>query len=141
VILAEKAKDREERHVRITATLRTALDERKNGPDGEPLPASAYVFGNAVGELLSKEKAGELWRATCTAAGVADLTMHDLRRTFGSRFLEAGNDVHAVRDVLGHSSVTMTNTYLSTEEAQQVEAFERFELAERRRKLRVLKHA
>jgi integrase len=34
--------------------------------------------------------------------------MHDLRRTFGSRFLEAGNDMHTVRDVLGHSSVTMT---------------------------------
>jgi integrase len=136
VILAEKAKDREERNVRITATLRKVLEERRNGPDGEPLAPSTYVFGNAVGELVSKEKAGELWRATCKAAGVADLTMHDLRRTFGSRFLEAGNDVHAVRDVLGHSSVTMTNTYLSTEEAQQAEAFERFEVAERRRKLR-----
>jgi integrase len=141
VILAEKAKDREERRAWITATLRKVLEERQNGPDGEPLPLSAYVFGNAVGELVSKEKAGELWRATCKAGGVEDLTMHDLRRTFGSRFLEAGNDVHAVRDVLGHSSVTMTNTYLSTEEAQQAEAFERFEVAERRRKLRVLKHA
>lgn len=141
VILAEKAKDRDERHVRITATLRKVLDERRNGPDGAPLPPSAYVFGNAVGEPVSKEKVNELWRATCKAAGVENLTMHDLRRTFGSRFLEAGNDVHAVRDVLGHSSVTMTNTYLSTEEAQQAEAFERFEAAERRRKLRVLKHA
>lgn len=118
VILAEKAKDREERHVRFTATLSKVLDERRNGPDGTPLPASAYVFGNAVGELVSKEKAGELWRATCKAVGVENLTMHDLRRTFGSRFLEAGNDVHAVRDVLGHSSVTMPNTYLSAEEAQ-----------------------
>ncbi len=141
VILAAKAKDREERHVLITATLRAVLDERQNGPDGAPLAPSAYVFGNAVGELVSKEKAGELWRATCKAAGVADLTMHDLRGTFGSRFLEAGNDMHSVRDVLGHSSVTMTNTYLSTEEAQQAEAFQRFEVAERRRKLRVIKHA
>ena len=58
--------------------------------------------------------------------------MHDLRRTFGSRFLEAGNDMHTVRDVLGHSSVTMTNTYLATEDAGQAEAFAKFE----RRKLR-----
>lgn len=99
------------------------------------------MFGNAVGELVSREKAGELWRATCKAAKVADLTMHDLRRTFGSRFLEAGNDVHAVRDVLGHSSVTMTNTYLSVEDAKQADAFKRFEAAERRRKLRVLQGA
>ena len=56
----------------------------------------------------------------------------DLRRTFGSRFLEAGNDMHTVRDVLGHSSVTMTNTYLATEDAGQAEAFAKFE----RRKLR-----
>jgi len=33
----------------------------------------------------------------------------------------------------------MTNTDLSTEKAQPVEAFKRFEVAERRRKLRVLK--
>ena len=58
--------------------------------------------------------------------------MHDLRPTFGSRFLEAGNDMHTVRDVLGHSSVTMTNTYLATEDAGQAEAFAKFE----RRKLR-----
>ena len=65
VILAAKAKDREERHMRITATLRAVLDERQNGPDGEPLAPSAYAFGNAAGELVSKEKAGELWWATC----------------------------------------------------------------------------
>jgi integrase len=61
VILDEKAKDREEHTIRITATLRTVLDARSNGSDGEPLPDVAYVFGNAVGELVSKEKAGELW--------------------------------------------------------------------------------
>jgi integrase len=132
VILADKAKDREERTIRITSTLQTVLDARRKGPDGEPLPDAAYVFGNAVGELVSKEKAGELWRATCKAAKVEDLTMHDLRRTFGSRFLEAGNDMHTVRDVLGHSSVTVTNTYLATEDAGQAEAFAKFE----RRKIR-----
>lgn len=141
VILAEKAKDREERAIRITATLRTVLDARRNGPDGQPLPGAAYVFGNAVGESVSREKVNELWRATCKAAGVDDLTMHDLRRTFGSRFLEDGNTLAATRDLLGHSSVTMTNTYLSTEDEGQAEAMARFEAGERRRALRVLKHA
>ena len=136
VILPAKAKDREERTIRITTTLRVVLDARRNGPDGQPLPATAYVFGNAVGEPVSREKVNELWRATCTAAKVENLTMHDLRRTFGSRFLEAGIDVHAVRDVLGHSSITMTNTYLATEDEGQAEAFEKFEMAERRRKIR-----
>jgi integrase len=138
VILPAKAKDREERRVRITATLRKVLDERRNGPDGEPLPETAYVFGDAVGGPNKKERAGELWRATCATAKVDDLHFHDLRREFGSRFLEAGNDVAAVRDVLGHTSVTMTNTYLATEDQGQAAAFARFEAAQRRRKLRLV---
>lgn len=138
VILPAKAKDREERRVRITATLQKVLDARRNGPDGEPLPPTAYVFGNAVGDPVTKERAGELWRATCKAAKVDGLHFHDLRREFGSRFLEAGNDVHVVRDVLGHTSVTMTNTYLATEDEAQATAFARFEAAGRRRALRAV---
>ena len=79
----------------------------------------------------------ELWRATCATANVDDLHFHDLRREFGSRFLEAGNDVY-MRDVLGHTSVTMTNTYLATEGVGEAAAFERFEAAARRRKLRLV---
>lgn len=41
-------------------------------------------------------------------------------------------------DVLGHTSVTMTNTYLATEDEAQATAFARFEAAGRRRALRAV---
>ena len=41
VILAAKAKDRDERKVPIEPTLRAILDRRRIGPDGHDLPATA----------------------------------------------------------------------------------------------------
>lgn len=43
-----------------------------------------------------------------------------------------------MRDLLGHTSVTMTNTYLASEDEAQAVAFARFEAAGRRRGLRAV---
>lgn len=50
---------------------------------------------------------------TCSATRSADRSR---KRKAG---VEAGNDVHIVRDVLGRTSVTMTNTYHATEDEGQ----------------------
>jgi integrase len=51
---------------------------------------------------------------TCDKAKVKNLHLHDLRGEAGSQLLEAGVPIHEVRDALGHSSTTMTSTYLRT---------------------------
>lgn len=53
--------------------LRGVLAMWKHAPDCTELPPSAYVFGNAIGEPIAKERAGDLWRATCAAARVTEL--------------------------------------------------------------------
>jgi integrase len=85
---------------------------REHAPDGQRLPADAYVFGNEVGERVADIKTA--WRATCGRAGIYDLHFHDLRREFGSRLLESGASEHDVRDFLGHANLTSTSRYLKS---------------------------
>lgn len=125
IVLAEKAKDREERRIPIMPTLREILDRRKLGPDGAELPSDAHVFGSETGDLFSKERVCELWRRTCERAKVKNLHLHDLRGEAGSQLLEAGVPIHEVRDALGHSSTTMTSAYLRTRVNSLKQAYER----------------
>jgi integrase len=129
VIEGRKAKNRRTRAIPITQRLRGVLEMRKHAPDGTELPRTAYVFGNELGEPVTKERAGELWRATCKRAKIVDLHFHDLRREFGCRFMESGASAHETRDALGHANLTMTNQYLSTSGIGLSRPFARFEQA------------
>ena len=112
VVLAEKAKDRESREITITPALRKILDRRQVGPDGHDLPATAYVFGDDTGMEMHRHRLGDRWKTTCARAKVKDLHLHDLRREHATQLSEAGVAVDVIRDQLGHSNITMTNTYL-----------------------------
>lgn len=63
---------------------------------GEP------VSGDAIYQILSRRAA---------LAGVANVRPHDARRTVATRLLNAGADIAAVADVLGHASVDTTRRY------------------------------
>jgi integrase len=54
---------------------------------------------------------GKAFGAACSEAGIQDLTFHDLRHTFASRLREAGVDGITRRDLLGHSTVEMSDDY------------------------------
>src|SRR5688572_24155052 len=95
-------------------TLQAILDRRRAGPDGNDLAETAYVFGNEVGEVLTRRSVCKRWLATLKRAKVKNLHLHDLRGEAGSQLLEAGVPIHEVRDALGHSSTTMTSAYLRT---------------------------
>ncbi len=86
---------------------------RRADPDGQTFGPDAYVFGNEVGEPVKSIKTA--WKLACRRAGITGLHFHDLRRECGSRLLETpGVPLTAVRDWLGHRTIDMTNTYLST---------------------------
>lgn len=55
---------------------------------------------------------GYWWRKTCRAAGVQDVTLHDLRHFYASGLIAQGCDVVTVQRALGHAKATTTlNTY------------------------------
>ena len=81
------------------------------------------VFGNEVGDIVSKGRLCRLWRDVCAAAKVRDLHLHDLRAEFASTLAESKVSVEQVRDALGHSSISMTNTYLRSHTKAMTKAY------------------
>jgi integrase-like protein len=101
------------RDVPMTRRLEAVLEMRKHSPDGCEQPASAFVFGNEVGEPTKDIR--DEWLQTCKAAGIAGLHFHDLRREFASRLRETPSVTdHHVRDWLGHADLATTSRCLAT---------------------------
>lgn len=51
------------------------------------------------------------FRRVCVKAGIEDLHFHDLRHTFATRLIQAGEDIYSVQKLLGHKTLSMTARY------------------------------
>jgi site-specific recombinase XerD len=71
---------------------------------------SEFVFSNPVTgkPYVDLKKA---FKTACEEAGISGLRFHDLRHTFASRLVENGVDLITVKDLLGHSTVKVTERY------------------------------
>jgi integrase len=112
VLPAAKTRTAEARVIPVGPNLRSVLEFRRHAPDGKEHPATAYVFGNEVGEPVKSIRTA--WELTCQRAEVRDLHFHDLRREFASRLLESQADLHDVQMFLGHAAITTTSRYLQS---------------------------
>ena len=77
------------------------------------LRKSEYVFYNP--ETGGQWK--DLWlglKKACRKAGLSDVTWHTFRHTFASRLTRNGADLVTVKELLGHSSVSVTMRYAHT---------------------------
>jgi excisionase family DNA binding protein len=85
---------------------------------------SPYVFPNPeTGKPLRTVKTAFV--AACRRAGIVGLRFHDLRHTFASRLNAAGVDPITIMELLGHSSLKMTERYTHTTKEQRRQAVER----------------
>jgi len=70
---------------------------------------SGYVFSKLDGErMLRFDKA---WHEACRIAGIANLHFHDLRHTFCSNLILSGAGLKDVKEMIGHSDISMTDRY------------------------------
>lgn len=103
------------RRVPLNPRAMEALREqaRLNGQSSAKMrDRSGYVFRNMWGDKYQDTKS---WRTrfvqAAEDAGVDDVVMHDLRRTFASWLVQRGHSLQMVADLLGHTSLVMVQRY------------------------------
>jgi site-specific recombinase XerD len=76
-------------------------------------------------ERLGRVGVDRVLQAIAEAAGVKDVTPHDLRRSFATDLLDNGADLLMVQQLMGHSDVKTTSIYDRRGEAGKRKAIER----------------
>jgi integrase len=61
--------------------------------------------------MLSGEAIRQILSRRTLAAGLANVSPHDLRRTYAGDLLDAGADLPAVQQLMGHASPSTTSRY------------------------------
>lgn len=105
---AEHTKAGKRRSVPLNDEARSALLNRARFR-AEHCPSSPWVFTNRKGERIESVKTS--FSSACEIAGIEDLTVHDLRHTCAAWLVSAGASLIEVRELLGHSTIRMTERY------------------------------
>ena len=84
----------------LSGTLKEILEGKQPGD---------YVFSTKTGKPYGNIK--KAFASAKKAAGLEDITFHDLRHTYASQLVMSGVDLYAVGRLLGHSNAKMTQRY------------------------------
>jgi integrase/recombinase XerC len=115
-----RGKGRKERIVPLTRAAITAI-RRYEPRRSEALSASSRaddrraLLLNQSGRRLSRRSIQETVRRALELAALGEgLSAHSLRHTFATHLLDAGADLMAVKELLGHVSLSTTRIYTHT---------------------------
>ena len=121
-------------------TGRATLPKTKTGRRVVPLAApvlellsrlprvngNPWVFAGARnGAPVTYRTVRDLFAAACEAARLADVRLHDLRRSVATNLAAAGMNAYTLRDVLGHATLAMSNRYVRAAGDALADAMER----------------
>ena len=108
-----------------TETGRLLLPETKTGRRWHDLPRpaldllgrlprhGAYIFSNTDGRTpATYNRVRKQFHKVARMAGLKDVRLHDLRRTYMTRAAAAGTPAHVLRDLLGHKTVRAADGYV-----------------------------
>ena len=125
-LLRVRGKGRKERVTPVGERALTALDRylaregREAGPRDEPLFA-----GRGHASALSPRTVQRLVRRRLAAvASGLGVTPHALRHSFASHLLDAGADLRAIQELLGHASLSSTQVYTHVSRTRLRQAYE-----------------
>ena len=117
-LLIRKTKTHTQRELPISEKLGKALEDYVLA--SRKIISGTYLFFKSqrhISEPASTENVRSVIRRLFQKGGITGWHMgtHTLRRTAGSRFYNAGNGLKTVADLLGHTSINTTKTYVRTD--------------------------
>ncbi len=62
------------------------------------------------------------FKSACNKAGIENFRFHDLRRTFATFLLYNNTNIKTIQNMLGHSSIMMTERYLANDSKKELDA-------------------
>jgi integrase len=96
------------RSVPLNASARGALAALR-AFRAEHCKTSPWVFAREDGTRIASVKRS--WATACRRAGITNFRVHDMRHTCAAWLVSAGVPLPEVRDLLGHSTIRMTERY------------------------------
>ena len=95
------------RTVPMNETVYTLLKEKAKARS-----MSGYVFTTSQDTPIIARNMIREWYKALKQAGITGFRFHDLRHTVGTRLGRAGQDIHAIASILGHSQLSTTRRYV-----------------------------
>ncbi|MEZ5444574.1 MAG: site-specific integrase [Gammaproteobacteria bacterium] len=105
---ARHTKTQRRRSIPLNAVARAVMEQRRAFRKAN-CPDSPWVLSHANGDRIKDVKRS--FTTACRRAGIEDFRIHDLRHTCGSWLVSAGAALSEVKDLLGHTTVRMTERY------------------------------
>jgi integrase/recombinase XerC len=110
-----RGKGRKERIVPLGGSAVRALRNYEIRRSETSLKDTSAVFVNDRGGRLSRRQIQDIVKQAVEAgAQDADMSPHALRHSFATHLLDAGADLMAVKELLGHASLSTTSIYTHT---------------------------
>lgn len=120
-----RGKGDKDRIVPVLPAARKAVDAYLNACPF-PLDDEHPLFIGVRGKRLNARHIQKVMEQTRMQLGLpATATPHAMRHSFATHLLEAGGDLRAIQELLGHASLSTTQAYTALDQAHLMEVYKR----------------
>ena len=97
------------RDIPLTETVKAVLKQQREKQSANVIPMpNTRIFNNIHGGICHHSGINTVLKRLTEAANIKYFSVHALRDTFATRFIEQGGTPQTLKTILGHSSITIT---------------------------------